>query len=114
MIKNIKFLATLLLFKSINGFTEYRDEPFKEFDATRNIANKSLIVWRQEADVNSACDYESRKRGNSGFGFRVQGCSFYTLENKTSICTILTPQATTLTNLGHEVRHCFQGSWHGY
>jgi hypothetical protein len=109
----MKKVLFMLLLAASGAHAEYRgDEPFKEFDATRNMVNKTVIVWRQEANVTQACDAESRRQGNGGFGYNVLGCSFYTVEKNISYCTILTPQRTTLANLGHEVRHCFQGHWH--
>jgi len=27
-------------------------------------------------------------------------------------CLIVTPKQATMHNLGHELRHCFQGYWH--
>jgi len=110
----MKKVLFMLLLAASSAQAEYRDEPFKEFDATRNQVNQATIIWRQEANVTAACDFESKRRGNSGFGFNVLGCEFHYDVNKTRVCTIITPLNTTLTNLGHEVRHCFQGSWHGF
>jgi hypothetical protein len=109
----MKKVLFVLLLAATGAHAEYHDEPFKEFDATRNQFNTVTIVWRQAADVTQACNIESRKRGNSGFGFNVLGCEFHHDTNNTRVCTIITPLNTTLTNLGHETRHCFQGSWHG-
>jgi hypothetical protein len=96
-----------------SGLTfSYEDKPFENFDTRKNFANKGEIVWRQAEDVNTACERESRRIGNNGFGYAVQACSFWFVSGNKTVCTIITGRTTNLVTLGHELRHCFQGEFH--
>ena len=90
----------------------YEDKPFENFDTKKNFANRGDIVWRQADDVNAACERESRRIGNNGFGYALLACSFWVRSGDKTVCTIITGHKTNLTTLGHEVRHCFQGEFH--
>jgi len=109
-----KIFFMLLLVTSV-VHAEYHDEPFKSFDATKRIANKSTITWRTADDVDKACNAESNRRGLGGFGnTSMYACSFHDQVGDTTICTIITGTTSNLAVVGHEMRHCFQGSWHSY
>jgi hypothetical protein len=41
-------------------------------------------------------------------GWRIRGCSFYFLNP----CKIVVTPDVTDEDLGHELRHCFDGNWH--
>jgi len=108
-----KVIFVLLLAASV-AHAEYHDEPFKEFDATQRLTNKSTITWVTVDDVDKACNAESIKRGKGGFGrLSMYACSFWDKTGDTTTCTIITGKTTRMTDVGHEVRHCFQGNWHG-
>jgi len=77
------------------------------FDATNDKETVS-ITWRAVDNVQKACEVESRKRGNKGFGYAVNACSFW--EGNT--CTIITQRRVNMHTLGHETLHCFKGNWH--
>ena len=106
-----KTVAILGMLVATNVFA-YQDEPFKPFDATRNVTNKTTITWLQVDNVNKTCDAEAFKRQGRGIGYAVQACAFWDFKGTTSTCTIVTPKTTNLTVLGHEARHCFQGEFH--
>lgn len=78
------------------------------FDATKGDKEQMVITWRRVDNVSQACETESRKLGNGGFGYALMGCSFWTGNQ----CTIITGKKTDLDTLGHETRHCFQGRFH--
>ena len=103
-----KALALVLFLFASNTYAWQGDDPYEAFDATNLMASKSTISWRRADDVTAACDAESRRLGLGGFNKKVLACSFQT----TSECTIITGKTTTMHSLGHEARHCFQGSWH--
>jgi hypothetical protein len=104
-----KALAVSLMLLVSNSFAYYED-PKAYFNATKNMTNTTTITWKQVDDVQGTCEAESRRRGNGGFGFTVEACSFWS-PDKTS-CTIVTGKQTNLHQLGHETRHCFQGAFH--
>ena len=107
-----KALAVILVVTSLNTFADVRDPNWQNgeasFKATDNIVNSSNIKWVVVSNINATCDAESKKRGFGGFGFSVDACSFWVDKQ----CTIFTGARTTMHQLGHEVRHCFQGSFH--
>jgi hypothetical protein len=82
------------------------------FDATHNMTNQVTITWIQVDNVTATCEAESRKRGNGGFGYALEACSFWPRVDGPKVCTIITGKRTDLDTLGHEARHCFQGNWH--
>ena len=62
------------------------------------------VEWVVVDDIDEAC------RGMSPLmeGRRFVGCTQF---NSTS-CRVFTGRNTTLSILGHEIRHCFEGHWH--
>lgn len=92
-------------FGATHGFD---DNPSTPFNATNNARTEMTVKWLAVADVQSACEQASKQVGNKGFGFAVNACSFWQ-KNK---CVIITKDRPTMGTLGHEMRHCFQGSWH--
>jgi len=102
-----KVLGILFLISSVAHAGSY-----DKFDATHNMNNQVAITWIQVDDVNKACEAESRRRGNRGFGYALEACSFWPAPGGPKVCTIITKKSTDLDTLGHETRHCFQGNWH--
>lgn len=86
--------------------------PFTKFNTDRNVTNQTSITWRQSDDVQAACEAESIRRGNGGFGYSLEACSFWSHSGSSSNCLIITAKNTDLDTLGHETRHCFQGEFH--
>jgi hypothetical protein len=82
--------------------------PEAKFDTRANIVNQSNITWLAVDNLQATCETESRRRGNKGFGYTLEACSFW----EGNRCTIITPKKTTLHALGHETLHCFQGAFH--
>jgi hypothetical protein len=77
------------------------------------MSSNVSITWNRVDDVRKTCEAESKKRGYGGFGYSVEACSFWAVDNKgVNICHIFTRKKTTMHELGHEVRHCFQGTFH--
>jgi len=62
------------------------------------------IQWVVVQDLEQAC-YGVPKNPGDG---ELRGCAKVT----PLTCTIYTKQITSLANLGHEMRHCFEGAWH--
>lgn len=99
-------LVAVLTSMSLTAFA-YNDNPTAPVRITS--PNKTMTVsFRFENNPTQACERESRRVGNGGFGYAVQGCSFWTDTN----CTIIVGKTTSQHTLGHEVLHCISGSWH--
>lgn len=73
------------------------------FNASPNHTPK-IIEWIIVEDLDQAC-YGKPKNPGQG---ELRGCAKF---NKTK-CFVYTKKQTTLANLGHEMRHCFEGQWH--
>ncbi len=70
---------------------------------------KTITVTKVAVDnIQATCEAESRKRGNGGFGFGVEACTFW----KGNQCTIFVQKRETHHTLGHEFYHCFSGAYH--
>lgn len=83
-------------------------DPEAKFSTSKNFTDKSTVTWTVVDNVQKSCEAESRRRGFDGFGYNVDACSFW--EGNT--CTIITGRMTSLHDIGHELRHCFQGNYH--
>ena len=82
--------------------------PEAKFAASKSSTDTKQVTWRYTNNVQKECEAESHKRKLGGFGYAVNACSFWDRNS----CTIITAPQATMHILGHEVRHCFQGSFH--
>jgi hypothetical protein len=101
------FLAQSVIAQAA-GYFEW-DHPTKPFDSSSKNMKSVKIEWISVDDVRKTCSAESQKRGHPPITFNIAGCSFAGYWT----CTIYTSKMTTMHTLGHEMRHCFQGAWHG-
>jgi hypothetical protein len=104
----------LLVLMASLAITAYAEDAEKMFDTTRNMTNKSNINWIQVVDPAAACEYVSKKKGYGGFPNPVLACAFWDWDKtrKEAVCTVYTGAETSMHILGHEMRHCFQGTFH--
>jgi len=101
-----KKLITVLLF-TIN-LTYASDDPYETFDASKLMTNKTTITWRVVKNVLEECNKENKRWGYPPYTQTLLACSMQTKDT----CLIITAKETTMWSVGHEIRHCFQGSWH--
>lgn len=74
------------------------------------------VVWNRVDDPQAACEGASGRREM----FRVLGCSKWNdvRRDGSRVCSIYAPMPRSerdterLATLGHELMHCFDGSWH--
>lgn len=102
-------LALTILVSSLAHAENWRD-PNAPFDASANKTSSSTIEWIAVDNVQTTCKSEYEKRGYGKLTWNVDACSFWTFSKK--ICTIYTKKNPTLHDIGHEMRHCFQGNYH--
>jgi hypothetical protein len=102
-----KALFSLLLVANTAWAWNWQD-PDSKFDATKNEVMDVKLRWVVVKDIDAACSAENKKRGGGVFRFNVQACSFWQGKE----CIIMTPKMASIHNLGHEVLHCFRGSYH--
>ena len=86
---------------------DWRD-PDSKLDVSKNEVTDVRLRWIIVNDIDTACNAENKKRGGKAFNFSVQACSFW----EGNECLILTPKMASIHNLGHEVLHCFRGTYH--
>lgn len=101
-------LTILSLAPASGAVDPHWQNPEAKFAANKNTADSKQITWRYTNNVQKDCEAESHKRKLGGFGYAVNACSFWDRNS----CTIITAPQATMHILGHELRHCFQGSFH--
>lgn len=84
------------------------DDAEKPFNATKNEFKSVKITWIYAEDVQKACKDEFKKMGLEKITYTVDACSIW----QGNTCLIITKRNPTIGDVGHEVRHCFQGAWH--
>ena len=98
---------SLFVFSSAWADPAWRN-PEAKFSAADRKTDTKEITWRYTNNVQKECEAESQKRKLGGFGYAVDACSFW----DKNTCTIITARQTTMHILGHELRHCYMGSFH--
>jgi hypothetical protein len=104
-----KYVLISLLVCS-NAVSANWDNPNAPFPTKENVGETVLITWKTVDNVQKVCQDEYKSRGFGGFNYKVDACSFWNFATRT--CTIYTKKNPTLHDVGHEIRHCYQGSWH--
>jgi hypothetical protein len=106
----MKKLALISLFLAQSVLANDWDDPYKPFNARKNEHKTVSITWLVVDDIRQACHKEHNRRGFAAMKVYpdIDACSFWE-DNK---CTIITKKNPTMHDVGHEVRHCFQGNWH--
>lgn len=104
-----KILCLCLIFSISNAYAYVGtwNDPLVPFDATKNRKQQVTIEWVVAKDVIKECNKENAKMGFSPLG-PLTACAFW----RGNTCKIITSQTPTMHEIGHEVRHCFQGAWH--
>ena len=65
---------------------------------------QKYIQWIIVEDLEQACFGKPKNPGDG----ELRGCAKFTPKT----CVIYTKRITSLANLGHEMRHCYEGAWH--
>jgi len=105
----MKKLLIALLLVSQTAYA-FDDSPTKPFSTKENESETMLITWKPVDNVQQVCQSEYKRRGFGAFNYAVDACSFW--NNNTKTCIIYTRKNPTMHDVGHEIRHCYQGNWH--
>lgn len=109
----MKFILLSLVLVCTSAFSyTSRENPHENFDLLRNNATDIAVTIIPSDNVQATCDAESRKRGYGGFKVSVEACSFWDKKRTNNKCTIVLPRYANFHTVGHEMRHCMQGSFH--
>ena len=103
----MKKLALIAALLSSNVLSSW-DDPYKPFNTKSNSHETMIITWKPVANVQAACKAEFKRRNFAAHNGEMDACSFWE-DNK---CLIITKRNPTMHDLGHELRHCYQGDWH--
>ena len=98
-----------LLICSNLAYASWKD-PEAPFSTKDNEHETMTITWKPVDNVQQVCQTEYKRRGFGAFNYKVDACAFWNFSNKT--CVVYTKKNPTLHDLGHEVRHCYQGNYH--
>jgi hypothetical protein len=115
MMKNLPACTALICLLSLPSPTvwaQLEKSPYDTFSTDKMDATSVNIKWRPVANVQKECEAESHRRGNGGFNMALEACAFWQQGVMGRECLIITPKKPNYWNVGHEVRHCFQGSFH--
>jgi hypothetical protein len=106
---NTKTILVALLMPCICLAADWRD-PIAKFSTKPNRKETLVVSWMvvPTAKVQATCEAISKDSGLGGFGFALDACSFW----RKDTCLIVTGAHTTHAEIGHELRHCYQGSFH--
>lgn len=103
--KKFLFLA-LIAFSALTHASDIWNKEQKWKMPTKSTTMTVTVIGVK--NVQATCEAESKKRGNGGFGYGVQACTFWQGNN----CTLFLEQSETHHTLGHEFYHCFKGNFH--
>lgn len=106
---NTKTILAALLLPCAVWAGDWRDA-YAKFSAKPNRKETLAVSWMvvPNSKVQATCEAISNDSGLGGFGFALDACSFW----RKDTCLIVTGGQTTYAELGHELRHCYQGRFH--
>ena len=105
----MKKLILPLILASQTAFAQWNN-PNAAFSTRDNVHETMLISWKAVDNVQQVCQDEFKSRGHGAFNYKVDACAFWNFATRT--CTVFTKKNPTLHDLGHEIRHCYQGDYH--
>ena len=104
-----KALAVLLAVVTMNANAQLEKSATDMYSIRDLVTTETQVKIIRTDNVMQTCEAESKRRGFGGFrGTLMEACSFH--NSKT--CTIIVGYRTNNDILGHEFRHCIQGSFH--
>ena len=106
----MKYIFLLFLWSTTSY--AFNDDPFEVFNATARMTDRVDLTWVVVDNASVTCQQESKKRGLGGWPYKVYACTFWNDNQTRDKCTIITDKRTNMHQIGHELRHCFQGAYH--
>jgi hypothetical protein len=105
------FLPISSHFSSANeNYGSYNDDPKILFDASELFHETMKIKWIRvnKDEVLKECNTKREQYNLDKTKNPLNGCTIWDKE----FCIVITEKATSMHTLGHEIRHCYQHSWH--
>lgn len=112
MNKLFYILVLLSLSSTVNADME--KSAYEMYSATDNFTTNVKVTWQIVDNIQKTCDDIKVKHTGKKYGYSVDACSVW---SKPGIfgqheCTIITGKRVNNDIIGHELHHCFQGSFH--
>lgn len=103
----------IFLFISIPVFAGVEKSVYERYSTASNMTDTVKITWETVDNVQKACSEDRIKSIGKPYPYKVLACSNWTknLFNQYK-CHIITGKTVNNEIVGHEIRHCFQGSFH--
>jgi hypothetical protein len=109
----MKKALLILALVATSASAELEKGPLEYWDISHNRNDSVSVNINAVDDVQQTCEKQSKKRGYNGFpGVKMLACSFWTKHIIGYSCDIYVGKMTNNDTLGHEMRHCLQGSFH--
>lgn len=107
-----KILATVLILAVSTAHAQWAfdNSPSRVFDMKNNVTAETTVEIRyvKNADIQTACDTQSRAFGYNGFPKGAMACTWFWNDR----CVMILPEKVDMRTVGHEFLHCLQGNWH--
>jgi hypothetical protein len=103
----MKYLAILILLGLVGCASTPQPTATSKHDLAFTAQSTYVakrVEWIVVDNIDSACHGVTAITS----GQRYLGCAKFTATS----CKVYTARNTTLSILGHEIRHCFEGRWH--
>ena len=104
-------VATLILtIGTAHAQWNFDNSPSRVFDMSKNITPESKIrvEYVDNSEIGRRCDQQSRAYGFGGYPVYPLACTWYWKDR----CHVIVPKNVDMRTFGHELLHCYQGSWH--
>lgn len=85
-------------------------ESFTPLPKTARIMNDVKVRWEVRENVAEFCGRAAKLTTAQAYFTPPIACAMWNVQSKE--CVIITGQQVTHVALGHELRHCFEGSFH--
>jgi hypothetical protein len=108
----MKKALLVLALVATTASAEMERSPTEYWDISNNRNNNVSVSVKPVDNIRQVCEQQSRSRGFGGFGIPMDACTFWNKDITGYSCTIYVGKKTNNDILGHELRHCLQGSFH--
>ncbi len=92
---------------NVNAWWAY-DDPKALFSIKQRRNSTIRVTWQYTNHVLAACNAQNRSIGKEPMSPYTIACAVWEDNN----CLIITSKRAQIHTLGHEIRHCFFGTWH--
>lgn len=105
------FVIGTMLF-SLTATAELEKSATEFYSMAQLMTKKVTITLKVAKDARAACEKESHRLNLGGFAYLIDACSFWVEGSDGFVCTVIVPEQSNNSILGHEFRHCVQGHFH--